>query len=185
MQVYNSFQEMAAGTEALTQNVQSQMAVFNTVPGTQHSVLNMLWRTIDTEVDGKDVLEGHNFSIDFRLESYAGDYRKPNLKAIATQEEKDAKYLPLTKGKAAFYGVITDGRKFPAAFRGKTLQFSPHMDKVTVVDTGQGEPLPHGWENAADVILDNTDIRDFRSQDLKDLPEWLTGMPGRVLNDEG
>lgn len=142
MQTYNSFNELVDVTCEPSRCSSHQ------------SVWNAPWKRIDTHIDGRDVCEGHELRVDFRLERFAGDPDDPSLKPIASQEEKAKVYYPLVQGTRAFYGVIPVGcSKFPAEFHGKVLQFDPQKG-VVVVATGTGQVLPDGWENIARVTSD-------------------------------
>ena len=138
--VFSSFNEMAAGTGALSQQIQSQMSVFNA----PHK-----WY--------KEGSGDNNEGIDFHMEAYAGDNRFKDengdiCSGITTPEKQEKLYERhvLRDGSFGmdssepFYGVdLTSG---------KIYQYNPRTKRVEVSDydgdtKGYGQRLPDGWQN--------------------------------------
>ena len=139
--VFSSFNEMAAGTGALSQQIQSQMSVFNAPK---------YWYA-----------DGSGVGLDFYMESYAGDdeERFPGVPACTKENGSDftpddrktllQKHGTTGVSKKPFYGIE----------KGVVHQYNPDLGEFGMIELGKvgdvnpyGDKLPDGWDNFADFL---------------------------------
>ena len=168
--VYNSFNEMAAGTGAILPEVQSQMSAFNHSDDTVHgnfSGQSIIWnapdftfqgRRVDMCIERYGVTETIEPSVDADGQDTDTENRRNVPKIVASPIEARQKYGdPIMRGQR-FWVKLPSGHRFESMYEGaeisedhRPLYFtgivSGREAEVEVVDVKpNGVELPNGWE---------------------------------------